>query len=320
MIVNRGLPVPNALQNKRYRATGSARRSERFVVGALVVCAFGTIALSLLIVVMLIKESWNFFSSPHVSWSGFLLGTEWTALEVKEIDKVQFGIWPLLSGTLRVTGIAMLIAWPLGLITAIYLSEFASKSVRRILKPALEVLAGIPTVVFGYFAILLISPALQWFSPSFDTFNATSAGIAVGILCLPLVCSLAEDALSAVPTSLREAVYSLGGTRMNTAVGVVVPAALSGVISAMLLAFSRALGETMVVALAAGTLATFTLDPRQQSQTMTGFIVEMLKSDLEYGTVQYYSLFGVALALFVITFGMTMLGQIIRRRYREVYQ
>ncbi len=318
--MNRGLPVPNALQNKQYRPTGSARRSERIVVGMLVVCAAGTVALSLLIVLMLIKESWNFFSSPHVSITEFLFGTRWTALEVRESDQVEFGILPLLSGTLRVTGIAMLIAWPLGLITAIYLSEFASNRVRKILKPSLEVLAGIPTVVFGYFAILLISPALQWLSPSFDTFNATSAGIAVGILCLPLVCSLAEDALSAVPTSLREAVYSLGGTRMNTALGVVVPSALSGVISAMLLAFSRALGETMVVALAAGTLATFTLDPRQQSQTMTGFIVEMLKSDLEYGTVQYYSLFGVALALFVITFAMTLLGQLIRRRYREVYQ
>ncbi|MDP1563508.1 MAG: phosphate ABC transporter permease subunit PstC [Pirellulaceae bacterium] len=318
--MNRRLPIPNALQSKRYRATGSARRSERVVVALLMTCALGTVALSVLIVLMLLWESWSFFSSEHVSMTQFLFGIRWTALEVREVDKVEFGIWPLLSGTLRVTGIAMLIAWPMGLITAIYLSEFASNRVRRILKPSLEILAGIPTVVFGYFAVLLISPGLQWFSPSFDTFNATSAGIAVGILCLPLVCSLAEDALSAVPTSLREAVYSLGGTRMNTALSVVVPSALSGVISAMLLAFSRALGETMVVALAAGTLATFTLDPRQQSQTMTGFIVEMLKSDLEYGTVQYYSLFGVALALFVITFGMTLLGQLIRRRYREVYQ
>jgi phosphate transport system permease protein len=318
--LNRGLPIPEALQHKRYRETGKARRSERVVVAVLVTCAFGTVALSFLIVAMLLMESWNFFSSPHVSVTEFLFGTRWTALEVRELDKVEFGILPLLSGTFRVTGIAMLIAWPMGLITAIYLSEFASNRIRRIIKPSLEILAGIPTVVFGYFAVLLISPGLQWLSPSFDTFNATSAGIAVGILCLPLVCSLAEDAMSAVPNSLREAVYSLGGTRMNTALGVVLPSALSGVISAMLLAFSRALGETMVVALAAGTLATFTVDPRQQSQTMTGFIVEMLKSDLEYGTVQYYSLFGVALALFVITFGMTLLGQLIRRRYREVYQ
>jgi phosphate transport system permease protein len=318
--MNRDLPIPSALRQKTYRTTGSARRNESLMVGVLAVCGGFTVALSLLIVIMLLRESWNFFSSPHVTLTQFLTGGRWTALEVKDVEQVEFGLWPLLSGTLRVTGIAMLIAWPLGLITAIYLSEFATSRIRMILKPTLEILAGIPTVVFGYFAILLISPALQWVSPTFDTFNATSAGIAVGILCLPLVCSLAEDALSAVPTSLREAVYSLGGTRMNTALGVVLPSALSGVISAMLLAFSRALGETMVVALAAGTLATLTLDPRQQSQTMTGFIVEMLKSDLEYGTVQYYSLFGVALALFVITFAMTLLGQLIRRRYREVYQ
>lgn len=318
--MNANLPTPVALQEKRY-VDGSQRRwTDRLMVGGLATCAGITVAISVLIGLMLIRESWHFFSSPHVSWLEFLWGTRWTALETRSLADVEFGIWPLLSGTIRVTGIAMLVAWPLGLLTAIYLSEFSSRRLRVILKPVLEILAGIPTVVLGYFAILVISPALQWFSPSFDTFNAASAGIAVGILCLPLVCSLAEDALSAVPDTLREAVYSLGGTRMNTALGVVLPSALSGVISAMLLAFSRALGETMVVALAAGTLATYTFDPRQQSQTMTGFIIEMLKSDLEYGTVQYYSLFGVALTLFMITFGMTMLGQLIRRRYREEYQ
>lgn len=318
--MNTGLPTPVALQEKRY-VDGSQRRwTDRLMVGGVATCAAITVAISALIGLMLIRESWHFFSSPQVSWLEFLWGTRWTALETRAIADVEFGIWPLLSGTIRVTGIAMLVAWPLGLLTAIYLSEFSSRRWRLILKPVLEILAGIPTVVLGYFAILVISPTLQWFSPSFDTFNATSAGIAVGILCLPLVCSLAEDALSAVPDTLREAVYSLGGTRMNTALNVVLPSALSGVISAMLLAFSRALGETMVVALAAGTLATYTFDPRQQSQTMTGFIIEMLKSDLEYGTVQYYSLFGVALTLFLITFGMTMLGQLIRRRYREEYQ
>jgi len=318
--MNRGPILPAALQAKRYRSTGQGRLSERVVVGLLTGCAALTVMISLLIVIMLVKESWNFFSSEHVTFRQFFLGTRWNALEARSLDQVEFGIWPLLSGTIRVTGIAMLVAWPLGLVTAVYLSEFASVRLRRVLKPLLEILAGIPTVVLGYFAILLISPALQWLSPSFDTFNATSAGIAVGILCLPLVCSLAEDALAAVPDSLREAVYSLGGTRMNTALGVVVPSALSGIISAMLLAFSRALGETMVVALAAGTAATYTFDPRQQSQTMTGFVIEMLKSDLEYGTVQYYSLFGVAITLFVITFGMTLVGQLIRQRFREVYE
>jgi len=318
--VNQGLSTPAPLLKKRYRDSGNRRWLDRVMVGILATCAGLTVAISALIGLMLIRESWHFFSSPYVTLTDFFWGTRWNALETRSLADVKFGIWPLLSGTIRVTGIAMLIAWPLGLLTAIYLSEFASRRVRLILKPVLEILAGIPTVVLGYFAILVISPTLQGLTASFDTFNAASAGIAVGILCLPLVCSLTEDALSAVPDTLREAVYSLGGTRMNTALEVVVPAALSGVISAMLLAFSRALGETMVVALAAGTLATFTLDPRQQSQTMTGFIIEMLKSDLEYGTVQYYSLFGVALTLFVITFGMTMLGQIIRRRYREEYQ
>lgn len=289
------------------------------MVALLAMCSLLTIATSLAIVFMLVKESWNFFSSSHVSFTEFLFGTRWTALTERDISRVDFGIWPLLSGTIRVTSIAMLIALPLGLMTAIYLSEFASPKIRAILKPILEILAGIPTVVLGYFAILLISPALQVISPTFDTFNATSAGIAVGILCLPMVCSLSEDALSAVPRSLREGVYGLGGTRLDTSIKVVMPAALSGIISAFLLAFSRAIGETMVVALAAGTAANFSFDPRLQSQTMTGFIVDMMKSELEYGTVQYYSLFGVAITLFVITFAMTVLGQLIRRRYRESY-
>ncbi len=217
--------------------------------------------------------------------------------------------------------IAMMIALPLGLVTAIYLSEFASFRIRNVLKPTLEVIAGIPTVVLGYFAILVISPSLQLFSGgAFDTFNATSAGIAVGILCLPMVCSLSEDAMRAVPRSLREGAYGLGCTPFETSVKVVVPAALSGIISAFLLAFSRAVGETMVVALAAGTLPTLSADPTQQAQTMTGFIVEMIKSENEYGTVQYFSLYAVAITLFVITFAMTLVGQLIRRRFQESYQ
>ena len=251
----------------------------------------------------------------------FLTGGQWTALQASNLVKTEFGILPLLSGTFRVTLIAMIIALPLGLITAIYLSEFASQNIRSYLKPTLEIIAGIPTVVLGYFAILLISPGLQLFSGgAFDTFNATSAGIAVGILCLPMICSLSEDAMRAVPNSLREGAYGLGCTRFETAIKVVVPAALSGIISAFLLAFSRAVGETMVVALAAGTLPTLTADPTRPAQTMTGFIVEMIKSENEYGTVQYYSLYAVAITLFVITFAMTLLGQLIRQRFRESYQ
>ncbi|MGB7326992.1 MAG: phosphate ABC transporter permease subunit PstC [Rubripirellula sp.] len=291
------------------------------MIALLAMCGLTTVLITVCIVGMLVSQSWNFFQSEYVSFSDFLTGTEWTALQSQELEKAKFGIWPLLSGTLRVTVIAMIIALPLGLITAIYLSEFASYRVRSILKPTLEIIAGIPTVVLGFFAILVISPTLQWFTAgAFDTFNATSAGIAVGILCLPMVCSLSEDAMRAVPSALRDAAYGLGSTPFETAVKVVVPAALSGIISAFLLAFSRAIGETMVVALAAGTRATATLDPREQSQTMTGFIVEMIKSENEYGTVQYFSLYAVAITLFVITFGMTLLGQLIRRRFQESYQ
>lgn len=311
---------PAALENRQFRSTGTGEIQEKLMVALLAACALATVGITVGIVVMLIGQSWNFFNSEYVSLRDFFTGSKWTALQSKEIEQASFGIWPLLSGTLRVTFIAMLIALPCGLITAIYLSEFASKGVRSVLKPTLEVIAGIPTVVLGYFAILVISPGLQWFTGgAFDTFNATSAGIAVGILCLPMVCSLSEDALHAVPRALREGAYGLGCTPFETSVKVVVPAALSGIVSAFLLAFSRAIGETMVVALAAGTRATFTFDPRAQSQTMTGFIVEMIKSENEYGTVQYYSLYGVAITLFVITFGMTLVGQIVRRRYQEAY-
>ncbi|WP_283430349.1 phosphate ABC transporter permease subunit PstC [Neorhodopirellula lusitana] len=312
---------PAALQNRQFRSTGAGELQERLMVALLALCALMTVGITIGILAMLIGESWHFFNSEHVSLTSFFTGTEWSALQSKEIENAEFGIWPLLSGTLRVTFIAMIIALPCGLVTAIYLSEFASKRVRAILKPTLEVIAGIPTVVLGYFAILVISPGLQWMTGGiFDTFNATSAGIAVGILCLPMVCSLSEDALHAVPRALREGAYGLGCTPFETSVKVVVPAALSGIVSAFLLAFSRAIGETMVVALAAGTRATFTFDPRAQSQTMTGFIVEMIKSENEYGTVQYFSLYGVAITLFVITFGMTLVGQLVRRRYQEAYQ
>ncbi len=315
------MSLPTALQHRKLRSTTLSAIWEKIVVGLLALCGLLTVLITIGIVWMLIDQSWHFFQSEYVSLGSFLTGTEWTALQSKDLEKAQFGIWPLLSGTLRVTLIAMLIALPLGLVSAIYLSEFASHRIRSLLKPTLEVIAGIPTVVLGFFAILVISPSLQWLSGGgFDTFNATSAGIAVGILCLPMVCSLSEDALHAVPLSLREGAYGLGSTPFESSVKVVVPAALSGIISAFLLAFSRAVGETMVVALAAGTRATFTFDPRAQSQTMTGFIVEMIKSENEYGTVQYYSLYGVAITLFIITFGMTLIGQLIRRRYRESYQ
>ena len=314
------MALPKALANREFRSTDASALSERFIVMLLGLCAAITVLITIGIVYMLLSQSAGFFGSG-ISLGEFFGETEWTPLQAAELEDAKFGIWPLLSGTFRVTVIAMLIAWPLGLVTAIYLSEFASSGIRAWLKPTLEIIAGVPTVVLGYFAILVISPSLQLISGgAFSTFNATSAGIAVGILCLPMVCSLSEDAMRAVPRSLREGAYGLGCTPFETAVKVVVPAALSGIVSAFLLAFSRAIGETMVVALAAGTLPLLTVDPSQQSQTMTGFIVEMIKSESEYGTVQYYSLYAVAITLFCITFLMTMFGQFVRRRFQESYQ
>jgi phosphate transport system permease protein len=300
------------------RSSSSSKRWQAVVVTALIFCSLVSLLTTIGIIVTLALESWGFFADDRIEIWKFLTGTKWTVGQTQ--GELSYGILPLLSGTLRITGIAMLIALPMGLISAIYLSEYASKRVRSILKPTLEILAGIPTVVLGFFAVKFITPYMLAPVGDFKTFNATSAGIAVGILCLPLVTSLAEDALQAVPNRLREGAYGLGSTRLEVTLKVVVPAALSGIISAFLLALARAIGETMVVALAAGSTPTFTLDPRMPSQTMTGFIVETFKSEsVVPGTLGYFSIYAVAAVLFLITFGITLIGQIIRLRYREVY-
>lgn len=312
-----GLLTPE-IGNYPVRSSASSKRWQATVVTALVFCSLVSVLTTVGIIAMLIVESWGFFADERVELGKFLTGTKWTLGQTQ--GELSYGIWPLLTGTLRITGIAMLIALPMGLISAVYLSEYASKRIRSILKPTLEVLAGIPTVVLGFFAVKFITPYLLKPFADFKTFNATSAGIAVGILCLPLVTSLAEDALQAVPKKLREGAYGLGSTRLEVTLKVVVPAALSGIISAFLLALARAIGETMVVALAAGSTPTFTFDPRQSSQTMTGFIVETFKSEsVVPGTLSYFSIYAVAAVLFLITFGITLVGQIIRKRYREVY-
>ena len=288
------------------------------MVTLLIGCALITVGTTVGIIYMLVKESMGFFAADDINIWKFLTGTEWSVGRTQ--GKFDYGIWPLLSGTLRITVIAMAIALPLGLVTAIYLSEYAPKKIRAILKPTLEILAGIPTVVLGFFAVKFITPNILSNLGDFKTFNAAAAGIAVGILCIPLVASLAEDALRAVPRSLREGAYGLGGTKLETTLKVIVPAALSGIISAFLLAVARAIGETMVVALAAGSSPTFTADPRVPSQTMTGFIVHTFKSEsVVPGTTGYYSIYAVAAMLFLITFGITLIGQIVRLRYREEY-
>jgi phosphate transport system permease protein len=290
---------------------------ESFIQLGLAGCGIFSLLVTGAIIYVLFKETMVFFARPEVSLSDFFLSTQWTP---SLGSKVHYGIWALISGTLLVSTIAMLIALPVGLVTAIYLSEYAPSRVRAWLKPALEILAGIPTVVYGFFALTVITPALKWFHDGFNIYNGMSAGIAVGILCLPIVTSLAEDALRAVPQTLREAALGMGATRWDMAVKVVVPAALSGIISAFLLAISRAVGETMIVALASGSQPHLTFDPREATQTMTGWMVQMGSGDTSQFDTRYYSMYAVACILFVITFGLTLLGNWVRRRFREAYE
>jgi len=293
------------------------RGRETVIYAILIASGMFSLLITGAIIYVLAAETVTFFASDEVTFANFFGSTTWNPLLG---GTKSFGIWALVCGTMLVTAIAMLIALPLGLITAIYLSEYAPRRVRNVLKPILEVLAGVPTVVYGFFALMTITPILQWLHSGFSVYNAASAGIAVGILCLPTVCSLAEDALQAVPRGLREGAYGLGATRFDVSVKVVVPAALSGIISAFLLAIARAVGETMIVALAAGSLAQATLDPRQQVQTMTGFMVQMASGDVSnYGT-EYYSMYAVAFTLFIMTLALTMVGNIVRRRFREAYE
>ncbi len=299
----------------RRRSRRLAHVYDELARAMLLLSATLSISITLAIIVVLFKETYRFFEMQGVTLGGFFGSTKWSPLFSGEI-----GIWPLVSGTMLVTVVAMLVALPLGLVTAIYLSEYASRRLRSILKPTLEVLAGVPTVVYGYFALTVITPGLKLIHDGFNVFNALSAGLAVGILCLPTVCSLSEDALSAVPRSLRDAGYGLGGTRFDVATRIVVPAALSGLVSAFLLAIARAVGETMIVALAAGATARMTLDPRNEIQTMTGWMVQMALGDASHEGMQYYSMYAVAAVLFAMTMTLTVLGSLVRLRFREAYE
>jgi phosphate transport system permease protein len=276
-----------------------------------------SILTTLVIVALLAGEAWAFFQKPEVRLSDFFLSAAWNPLDQHQ---PKFGIWPLISGTFMVTLVAMSVALPLGLVTAIFLSEYAHGRVRAVLKPTLEILAGVPTVVYGYFALNLITPGLQFFHDGFEGTNILSAGIAVGILCLPIVSSLSEDALHAVPRSLREAAYAVGGTKFDVSVRVVLPAALSGIISAFLLAIARSVGETMIVALAAGSTPRVTVDPRAGAQTMTGCMTELVKGEASSFSVGFMSMYAVAAVLFAITLTLTFVGHRIRLRYQEAYQ
>jgi phosphate transport system permease protein len=292
------------------------RPSEFLIQGFLFLCGAISILTTVGIVYELGKEALLFFGSPQVELWAFFTGTRW------QPQAAQFGILPLVTATLMTTLIAMLVAIPLGLSVAIYLSEFASIRVRSLLKPILEVLAGIPTVVYGYFALTFMTPFLRaiFGRDVVDIYNTASAGLVMGILILPLISSMSEDALSAVPRSLREASYALGATRLETALKVVLPAAISGLSAALIIGLSRAIGETMIVAIAAGAGPNFTLNPFKGAETMTGHIVRISGGDLSYDSIDYNSLFAIGSLLFFITLLLNLISQRIVRRYREVYE
>jgi phosphate transport system permease protein len=296
---------------------GSSRRVRaliEFVIERLLfLCAAGSILVTGGIIFVLLFETVAFLR--EVSITEFLFGTVWTPLF---FDK-HFGVLPLVTGTLLASGIAMAVAVPAGLLTAVYLSEYAPAVVRRTVKPVLELLAGVPTVVYGYFALLFVTPVLQTFVPGLAGFNALSPGIVMGIMILPLVSSLSEDALRSVPNSLREGAYALGATRMEAALQVVLPAAFSGISAAVVLAVSRAIGETMIVAIAAGQQPRLTLDPRVPVETMTAYIVQVSLGDTPAGTIEYRTIFAVGMLLFVSTFALNLLSNLLRERFREEY-
>lgn len=279
-----------------------------FVCGALsLLTTFGIVA-------VLIFETVEFFA--EVSLLEFLTDTQWTPLFAQK----HFGILPLLSGTFLTSAIAILVAMPVGLVCAIYLSEFALEPVRRKIKPVLEVLAGIPTVVYGYFALLFVTPLLQTFIPTLSGFNALAPGMVMGIMIIPLISSLSEDAMYAVPQSLREAAHALGASRLQVALSVVVPAAFSGIAAAFLLAVSRAIGETMIVAIAAGQQPRLTLNPLVPVETMTAYIVQVSLGDTPTGTLEYRTIFAVGTMLFFSTLILNLFSRSLRERIRERYE
>jgi phosphate transport system permease protein len=289
------------------------RTTEWIIERLLLACAALSILTTAGIVLVLAIETLGFLR--EVSIVEFLTGTEWTPLFANQ----RFGVLPLVVGTLLVSSIAMLVALPMGLLSAIYLSEYAPAQVRRVAKPVLEILAGVPTVVYGYFALTFVTPWLQTLIPGLAGFNALSPGIVMGLMILPLISSLSEDAMRAVPRGLREGAYALGATRMQTSLTVVVPAAFSGITAASILAVSRAIGETMIVAIAAGQQPRLTANPLVPIETMTAYIVQVSLGDTPQGTLEYRTIFAVGMLLFVMTFTLNLMSTWLRERFREEY-
>lgn len=295
------------------RRTRAAATRERLIERALLACGLVSIVTTAAIVAVLLLETVEFFSV--VSIGDFFFDTEWTPLFA---DK-HFGIWPLVAGTMLTATIAIAVALPFGLLAAIYLAELATPRARKILKPTLEILAGVPTIVYGYFALVALTPLLQRVVPDLAGFNALAPGIAMGVMIIPMISSLSEDAIHAVPRALREGAYALGAGRLQTIVRVVLPTALSGIAASVVLAISRAVGETMIVAIAAGQQPRLTLDPRVPVETMTAYIVQVGLGDTPTGTIEYKTIFAVGATLFALTFVINLASQRLARRFRRTY-
>lgn len=306
-------PSTDAAHSRRLGYSYRRHLGERFIEAILFLMAFISVVITLAIVAMLVSESLVFFE--HVSLWDFLTDTQWTPL----FDDAHYGILPLVSGTVVSSAVALLVAIPLGTITAIYLSEFAPFAVREIAKPFLELLGGVPTVVYGYFALLFVTPALQKIIPGLPGFSLLSAGLVMGIMIIPYVSSMAEDAMRSVPMHLREGSYAMGATRFQTALRVVMPAAFSGIAAAYILGISRAVGETMVVAIAAGMQPNLTWNPLEPAATITAYIVQVSLGDLPHGSIGYQTIFAAGLTLLLMTLAFNVLGHVLRKRYREIY-
>ena len=322
LMVERGLQSMTSKVNEQsiqqMIAKSRGKKGKKIVEKTMPKILFLAAALSVLttfgIVFTLIFETFEFFQ--RVSITDYIFGTEWLPFSGKE---PLYGVLPLILGTLKVTGIAILVAVPFGIGAAIFLSEYASDKTRRIVKPILEILAGVPTIVYGFFALTFVTPILQQLIPSLKIFNALSPGIVVGIMILPMIASLSEDAMSSVPNSMREGALALGATKFEVAIKIVLPAALSGIIASVVLAVSRAIGETMIVSLAGGSTPKFDINVTDSIQTMTAYIVQVSTGDAGYGTTIYYSIYAVGFTLFIFTLLMNLLAQYISKRFREEY-
>jgi phosphate transport system permease protein len=290
------------------------KSSEKIIEVLLALSGLITILTTIGIIWVLVSESWGFFM--EVPLGKFLFDTEWTPLFTEK----HYGILPLLAGTFLTTIIALITALPIGIVIAVYLSEYANRDFRKAVKPALEILAAVPTVVYGFFALTVVTPLLQTFIPGLATFNALSAGLVMGIMIIPVISSLSEDALYAVPKSLREASYGMGATRFQTSFSVVVPAASSGILVSVILAVARAIGETMVVAIAAGQQPNMTLDPRQAVETITAYIVQVSLGDVQHDSMEYKTIFAAGITLFIFTFLLNNLSFWLKKKYQEQYE